>query len=316
MAFQSCKNPPYETIVSFTPDQSVLVLLSHPVDGNPTQYMMEKALAHHQLDWRYLSLDISPEDLEDAVRGIRGLGFAGGHCAGPYKLSVIPLLNRLTEKAEMIGAVNLIFREEDELVGENTEGRGFIDALERLPKPIEDESTEDETPKEKLPEKPLAEKKVVLLGAGRMARAVGVELSAAGIAEITIVSRDQAPARELAKLLAEKFQVGTSAAHWEEDYELPDDVDLLINATTIGHEDPDARVPLVMESLSAATTVADVTADPPGTRLLSEAAERGCQTLDGLSMYIAQVAAGFKLWTGVDPDSTVMREAIEEFLEV
>jgi shikimate dehydrogenase len=279
--------------------------------------MMEKALAHHQLDWRYLSLDISPEDLEDAVRGIRGLGFAGGHCAGPYKQSVIPLLNRLTEKAEMIGAVNLIFREEDELVGDNTEGRGFIDALQRLPKPTEDEPTEDETPKpEEVTEKPLAEKKVVLLGAGRMARAIGVELSAAGIAEITIVSRNPAPARGLAKLLAEKFQVGTSAAHWEEDYELPDDVDLLINATTIGYEDPDARVPLVLESLSAGTTVADVTADPPRTRLLGEAAERGCQTLDGLSMYIDQVAAGFKLWTGVDPDSTVMREAVEEFLEI
>jgi shikimate dehydrogenase len=282
--------------VSNPPVQPILVLLSHPVSGNPTQYMMEKALAHHQLDWRYLSLDISPENIEDAVRGIRAMGFSGGHCADPHKQTVIPLLDRLTEKAEMIGAVNLIFREENELVGENTEGRGFIESLGRMTDP--------------------AGKNVVLLGAGRMARAVGVELSAAGIAEITIVSRDPSPARELAKLLAEKFQVGTSAVQWEEDFELPAEIDLLINATSIGHEDPDARVPLNFDGLAAETIVADVTTDPPRTPLLVEAGERGCRTLDGLSMYIDQIAAGFGLWTGVEPDSMVMREAIEEFLEV
>jgi shikimate dehydrogenase len=282
--------------VSNPPVQPILVLLSHPVSGNPTQYMMEKALAHHQLDWRYLSLDVSPENIENAVRGIRAMGFSGGHCADPHKQTVIPLLDRLTEKAEMIGAVNLIFREENELVGENTEGRGFIESLGRMTDP--------------------AGKNVVLLGAGRMARAVGVELSAAGAAEITIVSRNPSPARELAKLLAEKFQVGTSAVQWEEDFELPAEIDLLINATSIGHEDPDARVPLNFDGLAAETIVADVTTDPPQTPLLGEAGERGCRTLDGLSMYIDQIAAGFGLWTGVEPDSMVMREAIEEFLEV
>ncbi|MEE9603749.1 MAG: shikimate dehydrogenase [Thermoguttaceae bacterium] len=282
--------------VSNPPVQPVLVLLSHPVSGNPTQYMMEKALAHHQLDWRYLSLDVSPENIEDAIRGIRAMGFSGGHCADPHKQTVPALLDRLTEKAEMIGAVNLIFREEDELVGDNTEGQGFIESLRRMTDP--------------------AEKKVVLLGAGRMARAVGVELAAADVAEITIANRDPSPARDLAKLLAEKFQVGSSAVQWEEDFELPAEIDLLINATSIGHEDPDARVPLNLESLSGETIVADVTTDPPRTPLLGEAAQCGCRTLDGLSMYIDQVAAGFKLWTGVEPDLTVMREAIEEFLEV
>lgn len=307
--------------MSSAPAQPVLVLLSHPVHGNPTQYMMEKALEHHELDWRYLSLDIAAEDLEDAVRGIRGLGFAGGHCAEPYKQSVIPLLNRVSEKAEMIGAVNLIIREEDELVGENTEGRGFARSLARLLEtpedaPAEEESTENEPAEEQSSDKEPAERKAVLLGAGRMARAIGAELADEGIGELVIVNRDPEPARDLAKLLAEKFQVATSAVHWEEDYELPEDVDLLINATSIGGEDPDARVPLVLDNLSAKTIVADVTINPPQTRFLDEAAERGCRTLDGLSMYIDQVSDGFELWTGTTPDQTVIREAVEEFLEV
>ena len=94
-----------------SPVQPVLVLLGHPIGGNPTQYMMEKALNHHHCDWRYLTVDVCPENLEDAVRGIRGLGFSGGHCDLPHKESVIPLLDRLTERAELIGAVNVIFRE-------------------------------------------------------------------------------------------------------------------------------------------------------------------------------------------------------------
>lgn len=276
--------------------QPIVALLSDPVGGNPTQYMIEKVFAHHDLDWRYLTFEVTAEGLDDAIRGMRAMGFCGGHLGIPHKQAVIPLLDRTTETAEMIGAVNLIFREDDALVGENTEGKGLLSSVGGVTDP--------------------AEKRIVLLGAGRMARAVAVELAQTGPAQIVVVNRTQQHARSLVDLLGNRFQVAASLAAWEDDYQVPPDTDVLIHATAIGQEDPEARVPLELESLLPEMIVADVTADPPQTRLVREAGKRGCTTLDGLGMYIDQVAVGLKLWTGVDPDRDVMREAIEEFLEV
>lgn len=276
--------------------QPILALLGYPVGGNPIQYMIEKALAQHELDWRYLTFEVSPEQLGDAVRGLRALGFRGGHCAEPHKQAVLPLLDRVGETAAAVGAVNVFFREENVLVGENTEGRGFLEALRRLTDP--------------------AGKRCAILGAGRMGRAIAVELAAAGAAELTIVHRTAPRAEELAELLAGKFGLKVSAAPWEGDYAVPSDCDVLVHATTIGQQDPEARPPVVFDSLRAGLIVADATADPPKTRLLREAAERGCTTLDGLSMFVEQVAAALRLWTGVEPDRSAMRDAVEEFWEV
>ena len=276
--------------------QPIVALISGSVAGNPTQYMIEKAFARHDLDWRYLTAEVGPENLEGAIRGIRALGFSGGHCGNPHKGAVVPLLDRTTETARMAGAVNLIFRENNELVGDNTEGKGLVESLCRLAEP--------------------AGKRVVLLGAGRIARAIGIELAKAGVAEIAVVDRTERSGGELAGLLAGKLHVAASAVVWQGEYEVPTESDVLINATSIGHEDPDAVVPILPESLRPPMVVADVTADPPRTWLLREAAGRGCTILDGLGVFIEQVAIGVRIWTGVDPDREVMRDAIEEFLEL
>jgi shikimate dehydrogenase len=276
--------------------QPIVALLSNSVGGNPTQYTIEKAFAHHQLDWRFLTVEVSPEDLGDAVRGIRAMGFRGAYCGNPHKQAVAHLLDRTTTTAGLAGVVNLIFREDGALVGENTEGKGLLRSLGRLREP--------------------AGMQVVLLGAGRVARAIGIELAAAWAARVTVVNRSGLHTAELVALLTEELSAPAAAAAWEGDYVLPEGTDLLINATSIGQSDPDARVPLNLDTLSPQTIVADVTINPPQTWLLREAAQRGCTTLDGLAMYIDQLAIGFRLWTGVDPDHDVMREAIEEFLEL
>lgn len=141
-------------------------------------------------------------------------------------------------------------------------------------------------------------------------------MATAGAAQITIVNRTEQHARELADLLAARLHVAAVPVVWQGDYQVPAETDLLIHATPIGKEDPEARVPLELDSLRSETIVADVTTNPPQTWLLREAGRRGCKTLDGLGMYIDQVALGFKIWTGVEPDCDVMREAIEEFLEL
>jgi shikimate dehydrogenase len=281
--------------------QPLLALLACPVGGNPTQYMVEKAVAHYDLDWRYLTFEVGPEQLGDAVRGLRALGFCGAHCAAPHKQAVVPLLDRSTETAAMIGSVNFIFREENALVGENTEGKGVVQAIR---------GTLDPTGKN-----------VVLLGAGQIARAVAIELAAAGVAGLTIVNRTESRASELAGLVSGKFAVQVSTVPWYSDYAVPAETAALVNATSIEHgEDVDDAVddslPLVLDSLRPELLVADVTANASRTWLLGEAQRRGCKTVDGLSMFIEQVAIGLKLWTGVDPDRQVLREAAEEFLGV
>jgi shikimate dehydrogenase len=282
--------------------QPLLALLACPASGNPTQYMIEKAVVHHDLDWRYLTFEVAPEQLGDAVRGLRALGFRGAHCAAPHKQAVVPLLDRATDAAAMIGSVNLIFREEKSLVGENTEGKGVVQAIRGTLNP--------------------AERHVVLLGAGQIARAVAVELAAAGVASLTIVNRTESRAGELAALLSDKFSVSVLAVPWYSDYAVPPEADVLINATSIehgeefdGHADVDS-LPLVIDTLRSELLVADVTANAPRTRLLGEAQRRNCKTIDGLSMFIEQVAIGLQLWTGVDPNRQVLREAAEEFLGV
>src|SRR6516225_5040867 len=91
--------------------QEILALFGYPVEGSPTQYIMEKALARAGLDWRYLTLEVAPEQLPDAMRGARAMGFRGGNLTMPHKVTVLPLLDELTESARLIGAVNCWKRE-------------------------------------------------------------------------------------------------------------------------------------------------------------------------------------------------------------
>ena len=278
------------------PVQPVLALLGHPVAGNPTQYMIEKAFQHHELDWEYLSMDVPPEDLGDAVRGMRSMGFHGGNCVDPHKQAVIQYLNRVSPTVELIGTVNCILREDRQLIGENTEGKAFLETLRRRLDP--------------------ADKRFVLFGAGRMARAVAVELAQAKAAGIVVVSRSEAHGRHLVDLLVTSLGAAGSLAVWEGDYAVAPETHVVVNSTSIGMDDENARVPVRLETLAPEMLVADAIANPPRTRLLREAAERGCKTIDGLEIFIAQTAVNFRLWTGVDPDLTVLREAIEEFLEL
>lgn len=155
-----------------------------------------------------------------------------------------------------------------------------------------------------------------MLGAGGAARAIAVELGLAGAAAITIVNRTEERGRELTTLLNDRVQVAAELVHLHGDYAVPEDADIFINATSIGLNDADAQLPLDFDSLRPSMLVADVVFNPPETHLLSEARSRGCTVLDGLGMLVNQGVIGFKIWSGVDPNPQVMREALEEYLEI
>jgi shikimate dehydrogenase len=263
-----------------------------PAAENPTVAMVEAAYRHHGIDARYLNCDVAPEALGDAVRGARAMGWAGFNCSIPHKVAVIEHLDRLGDSAAVIGAVNCVVRRDDALVGENTDGQGFLASLRTVVDP--------------------AGKAVVILGAGGAARAIAVETALAGAARITIVNRDHARGAELVALLRDRTPAEAELVGWGERRDAPD---ILVNATSIGlFPDVGARPDIDYDGLRAGMVVADVIPNPPSTVLLREAAERGCTVLDGTGMLVNQGVISIRHWTGIDPDPQVMRRAIEDAL--
>jgi shikimate dehydrogenase len=264
-----------------------------PAAENPTVAMMEAAYRHHGIDARYLNCEVAPTALGDAVRGARAMGWVGFNCSLPHKVAVIEHLDGLADSAAVIGAVNCVVRRDGRFIGENTDGQGFLTALRTVVDP--------------------AGKSFVMFGAGGAARAIAVESALAGAAAITIVNRDPGRGGELAALLNEQTQARADLVVWDGDYSVPGDIDIVVNATSIGlFPDVDARIAVEPDSLRAGTVVADVIPNPPRTRLIRDAETRGCTVLDGLGMLVNQGVIGIRHWTGVDPDPGVMRAKLEE----
>jgi len=275
--------------------QPILALLASPVGGNPTQYAVEKAFAAMNLDWRFLSLEVAPEGLADAVRGMRAMGFRGGAIANPHRRAVLPLLDDATNIANLLGSANFIRGVENHLLGDNTEGRGLLEALRRLADP--------------------AGKRCLLLDACEMGRAVAAELASAGAAEVRIVDPSEERAATAAGLLEGKFQTIVSSQAWGDNFRIPEDVEVVIRCSSLANH-ANHHPALDAASLRPELVVADLALNPADAWLLREAAARKCPTIDGLSALVEQIAVDFRLWTTLDPDRQLMREAVEEFLEL
>ncbi len=279
-----------------SPLQQIVCCMGQPVAGNPTQFMMQRAFAAARLEWVYLTLEVAPVDLQDAVRGLRAMGFRGANFTIPHKVAVTQHLDELTETAALMGAVNCVYREEDRLIGENTDGKGFVQSLADVGG--------------------LSGKKVLLLGAGGAARAIAVEVGLAGAEQISVSNRTAEHGQMLVDLLNDKVPAQADLLPWQDKLKIPEQTDILINATPVGLLDADAELPLDLDTLETSTVVADVIINPPETWLLREAERRGCPTVNGLGMLVHQGIITFELWTGIKPDAVVMREAVEEFLEI
>jgi len=264
-----------------------------PAAENPTVAMVEAAYRHHGLDWRYLNCEVAPDALGDAVRGARAMGWVGFNCSIPHKVAVIGHLDGLGESARIIGAVNTVVRRGERLIGENTDGKGFVAALKAITDP--------------------AGKRVVLLGAGGAARAVGVEMALAGASQVTVVNRDPGRGAELAGIIDRQTPADGRYVPWEPRYKLPPGTDIVINATSIGlFPDVEAMPDIDMDSLQPETVVADGIPNPPLTAFLRGAEARGCRTADGLGMLVNQGIVAIRYWTGIDADAAVMRKALAD----
>jgi shikimate dehydrogenase len=267
-------------------------VFGHPVAENPTVVMHEAAFAELGLNWRYLTIEVYPEDLEAAMKGLRAFNMRGINLTIPHKVAVLPYLDEVKPAAALMGAVNTVVRVGDRLIGDNTDGKGFMTALTK------DAGVDPRG------------KSVVVLGAGGAARSTTVELALAGASRLTVVNRSPGRGRELVDLLNSRTPVSASFAAWEGAYALPAGTDILVNATSIGlFPNVNDRPDIAYESIEPGTVVCDVI-HAPTTPFLDEAGRRGAQTLDGLGMLVYQGAIGFKLWTGLDAPVKVMYDAL------
>jgi len=277
-------------------------VFGHPVAENPSAPMVQAAFDHHSLEWQYLTIEVARNDLRAAVEGARAMGMRGFNCTIPHKVDVCAYLDEIAPSATLIGAVNCVVRKGEKFVGENTDGKGLLEALNRVVSP--------------------KGMNIALIGAGGAARAIAVELMLAGVRNITLINRGEKRGNALVAHLmslelschAEAFS--TRFVPMEERFTVPPEADIVINATSVGlYPYVTDELPMDYSSLSSEMVVVDIIPNPPNTIFLERARNIGCATIDGLEMLVEQGRLGVFYWTGTMPDAAPMRTALRVALD-
>ncbi|NOX26309.1 MAG: shikimate dehydrogenase [Deltaproteobacteria bacterium] len=256
-------------------------IMGNPVHHSMSPAMHNAAFSSLRLNKAYVPFPV--KDVPAALRGFRASGVKGLSITIPHKQTVIPFLDKIDPVAVKIGAVNTIKIDNGIIYGCNTDWLGANRAIEELT--------------------PLAGKKVLLIGDGGAARAVGFGLVEAG-AQVVLTSRTQDSGKALAAAINCPWRPLSAA----------DDLraDILINATSAGMNPLADFSPFPALALRNFTIVMDIVYAPLKTRLLREAKTAGCQTINGLNMLLFQGAAQFELWTGLTAPIEIMRQQLQK----
>lgn len=266
-----------------------------PVKHSKSPIMFNRAFHEAGVNAAYAAFHIKPGLLEQAVQGIRVLGFGGVNVTIPHKVEVMRFLDDIDEDARTIGAVNTILNKDGRLIGSNTDGSGYVRSLK------------EETGFQ------IKGKKLLLIGAGGAARGVAYALSKESPSSIYIANRTKERADELAREIGKFAEcAGLSLALLDG----TPHVDLIINASSIGMSPLTEQLPVdeawMNKQIGVGTTVSDLVYNPLQTRFLTAAARRGARTHSGLGMFIYQGAYAFEYWTGQPAPVAVMKHAVEQ----
>ena len=256
------------------------------VIGSPIRHSLSPVLHNAafralDLDWVFLAFEVQEGEAAAAVEGARALGIEGLSVTMPHKADVIAAIDKLSPTAEKLGAVNTITRQGSVLLGESTDGAGFLDALRQ------DEGFDP------------AGRRCVVFGAGGAGRAVTLALAEAGAAEIVIVNRSTDRALDAVALAGGVGRVGEAAE--------AGDADLVVNATSVGMGD--GATPIDPATLGSGQLVVDLVYHPAVTPLVAGARAQGATAVNGLGMLIHQAAHAFRHWTGQEPPLPAMSAA-------
>ena len=284
--------------VSLTAHTNIFCIIGHPVEHSMSPTMWNPALQELGLDYVYVAYDVHPDNLENAISGMRALGIKGMNVTIPHKENVIKYLDEIDPIAKKMGAINTIKNENGVLKARNTDAGG-------AKKSLLDAGCE------------IFGKNILFLGSGGVARSVAYVLSeqADKIVLTDIVEKSALTvAQEIKQNMGADIdgKLSTESILKEEIQK----ADILINATPIGmHPKMDAS-PISKELLHEDLFVFDVIYNPLQTKLMKDAAEIGCKTLGGLDMLVNQGVLAFEWWTGKSPNANLMRSKIIDFLGI
>lgn len=265
-----------------------------PIDENPTGVIEEIAFNALGLNYRYVMIKVNDGDLEAAIAGLKAFNMKGINITIPHKEKVIKYLDQLSPAAELIGAVNMIINNNGVLYGENTDGKGYMKSLK--------DSGIDVTGKN-----------IMILGAGGASRAISVECALSGAKHITIANIDKSQGEKLVAMLNTQTQAEADFIFWNKKIDVPEDTDILSNATSVGlfpnvNEKPNINYDTITDKM----IVSDVIFNDPNSLFLQEANMRGAKTINGLGMLVNQAAMNFKMWTGEDAPIALMETALRK----
>ena len=274
----------------------LLAVIGAPIAHSLSPIIQNAALHAAGLDYVYTALPVRADALASAVRGLRDAGIAGFNVTIPFKTEIIPLLDALSEDARRIQAVNTVVVEDGRLVGYNTDVAGFLAGFAE--RGIA-----------------LTGKNAVLIGAGGAARAALWGLLRSGVSSVAIGVRSVEKGAALAADFAADGDVQAVSfddAAW---IAACSDADIVVQTTPLGMTPHTEEMPPVDAAvINPSAVVYDLIYTPAETHFLREARARGCETINGETMLVAQGAEAFHLWTGKRPDVELMKRVLREEL--
>lgn len=278
----------------------LLAVIGAPIEHSLSPVMHNAAIAHMSADYVYLPLPVQPADLEIALAGFKAINLQGFSITIPHKQAIIPLLSEVSEIAQAVGAVNTVWRNNNNSwIGTNTDVEGFIAPLQADNRDWSQTTT-------------------VILGYGGAARAVFAGCLQLGCKDIHIVGRNHEKLRQFQQSwLHSPSSVTLNIYPWDHLPQLISQADLVVNTTPVGmypHVKESPVDAVTMQGLSEGAIAYDLIYTPNPTQFLRLAKQQGAQTIDGLEMLVQQGAAALKIWLGQTPPVDIMRQSLQQHL--
>ena len=270
-------------------------VLGHPIGHTLSPVMHNASIQALEFDGIYLALDVHPDRLMEVLPAMQTMGFGGVNLTVPHKEIAFHGLEKLDDSALLFGAANTVEFTEEGMVGHNTDGYGFIKALEEaFGKSVEDDA-------------------VFVLGCGGAGRAIALQAAVKGAKTLVLADIDADRVRRLKDEiigLTPKVEVVEALCDCEK-AELCRACDLVVQASPVGMKEGDPSL-LSAEAFREGQRAFDLIYMYPETAFLSTAREAGAGITNGLGMLLHQGARAFEIWTGIEPNIPAMRQALEE----
>ena len=280
---------------------SFIALIGNPVSHSLSPIMQNAAFQYLGLDLIYIAIPCRDEDLELVLNSLKKINCKGLNITIPYKEKVFNLCSEISPIANKLKAINTLkLNSENEWSATNTDVEGFIYPLKNLK---------------------LAKKKSIVLGSGGAARSIIQGLINLNLSTISVISRNKSSLDELRKNFENQIELQSFLNNDNQAQNLIEEADLVVNTTPVGMKTAKNEMNLLpygdyfWRSLNSKTIVYDLIYNPAPTHLLKFSANKGCMTIDGLQMLVAQGIKSLSFWTdGLEVPFHVMNDALKNHL--